>query len=217
MNVIIGIDVSKAKIDVAWLRDLGTNKVKTKVFENSLKGFTALRDWLAVNTRYTLADCHCVMDATGIYHEPLALWLFDAGAKVSVCDPAHVKSFSKGLGAQHKTEKIDSVTLARYGAVVKPDFWQPESKSIRELKALLGRSEALATDVMREKNRMEKAEFASQSDCVIESLTTMIQHLEIERNRLGKEIDDYIDRHPDLKSDQKLLLSIPVIGRVTSG
>lgn len=216
MNTIIGIDVSKAKIDVAWLRDVTTTKVKTKVFENSFKGFSALRDWLSANTKQVLTECHCVMEATGIYHEPLALWLFDEGVQVSVCNPAHVKGFAKGLGAQHKTDKIDSITLARYGALVKPDLWQPEIKCIRELKALLSRLEALETDLMRERNRMEKAEFSPASARVIESLTTMIQHLEHERNRLNEEIDDHIDRHPDLKKDQELLLGIPGIGRVTS-
>lgn len=216
MNAIIGIDVSKAKIDVAWLRDAATNKVKTKVFENSLKGFSALKDWLSANTKQPLTECHCVMEATGIYHEPLALWLCDEGATVSVCNPAHVKGFAKGRGAQHKTDKIDSVTLAQYGALMKPSLWQPESKSIRELKALLSRLEALETDLMREQNRKEKAEFSPASTRVIESLVTMIQHLEQERDRLNDEIDNHIDRHPDLKNDQELLLSIPGIGRVTS-
>ncbi len=216
MNAIIGIDVSKAKIDVAWLRDPTTNKVKTKVFENSNKGFAALRDWLSANIKQPLKECHCVMEATGIYHEPLALWLFYEGAQVSVCNPAHVKGFAKGLGTQHKTDKIDSMTLARYGALVKPELWQPEPICIRELKALLSRLDALETDLMREKNRMEKAEFSSASTRVIESLNTMIQHLEHELNRLNDEIDDHIDGHPELKKDQELLLSIPGIGRVTS-
>lgn len=215
MNL-IGIDVSKAKIDVAWLRDAATTKVKTKVFENSLKGFIALQEWLQFQTKESITQCHCVMEATGIYHEPLALWLFEAGAHVSVCNPAHVKNFSKGLAAQHKTDKIDSITLSRYGALAQPPLWQPECKSIRELKALLSRLEALETDLIREKNRLEKAEFSSASSRVVESLMTMIQHLEDEKARLNKEIDDHIDRHPDLKRDQQLLLSIPAIGQVTS-
>jgi len=216
MNAIIGIDVSKAKIDVAWLRDVATVKVKTKVFENSSSGFSALQEWLSANTKQPITECHCVMEATGIYHEPLALWLFEAGAQVSVCNPAHVKSFSKGLGVQHKTDKIDSISLARYGALAMPSHWQPEIKPIRELKALLSRLEALEVDLMREQNRMEKAEFSSSSSQVVESIKTMMEHLAKERDRLDQEIDDHIDRHPDLKRDQELLLSIPAIGRVTS-
>jgi hypothetical protein len=42
MNV-IGIDVSKAKLDVAWLSE--NNKIKTKVIENQLTGWEELLDW----------------------------------------------------------------------------------------------------------------------------------------------------------------------------
>ncbi len=35
----IGIDVSKAKLDVCWLRDVHTVKVKTRVFDNTPKGY----------------------------------------------------------------------------------------------------------------------------------------------------------------------------------
>ena len=216
MNCIIGIDVSKEKIDVAWLRDIQTLKVKTKVFKNTSKGFSELCSWLSENTKQPLNQCHCTLEATGIYHEPLALWLFDNGIQVSVCNPAQVKGFARSLSAQHKTDKIDSIILARYGALMKPALWQPEPKEVRELKALIARLDALETDLLRERNRMEKAEFSTASKLVIESLENMIQHLETEQKRLNKEIDDHIDRHPDLKRDQELLLSIPSVGPVIS-
>lgn len=216
MNCIIGIDVSKDKIDVAYLRDVQTLKVKTKVFKNTSKGFAELCSWLSENTKQPLNQCHCTLEATGIYHEPLALWLFDKGVNVSVCNPAQVKGFAKSLGAQHKTDKIDSIILARYGALMKPALWQPEPKEVRELKALIARLDALETDLLREQNRLEKAEFSTSSKLVIESLGNMIQHLVAERKRLDKEIDDHIDRHPGLKKDQELLRSIPSVGRVVS-
>ena len=216
MNCIIGIDVSKDKIDVAWLRDIQTLKVKTKVFKNTPSGFAQLCSWLSDNTKQPLNSCHCSLEATGIYHEPLSHWLFERGIAVSVCNPAQVKSFAKSLGAQHKTDKIDSIILARYGALMKPPLWQPEPKAIRELKALIARLEAIESDLQREQNRMEKAEFSAASELVIESLNTMIQHLESERKKLDQEIDDHIDRHPDLKRDQELLQSIPSVGRVVS-
>lgn len=216
MNCIIGIDVSKDKIDVAWLRDIQTLKVKTKVFKNTPSGFAQLCLWLSDNTKQPLNHCHCSLEATGIYHEPLSHWLFEKGLAVSVCNPAQVKNFAKSLGAQHKTDKIDSIILARYGALMKPQLWQPEPKAVRELKALIARLEAIESDLLREQNRMEKAEFSAASELVIESLNTMIQHLESERKKLDQEIDDHIDRHPDLKRDQELLQSIPSVGRVVS-
>ena len=41
MSAALGIDIAKKKFDVALLRD---GKFKTKVFENSPAGFTALKD-----------------------------------------------------------------------------------------------------------------------------------------------------------------------------
>lgn len=41
MNV-IGIDVSKDKLDCLWLRDGATDKVKTKVFSNQVNDHKAL-------------------------------------------------------------------------------------------------------------------------------------------------------------------------------
>jgi transposase len=120
------------------------------------------------------------------------------------------------LGTVHKTDKADSLILARYGAMVNPALWQPEPAAIRELKALIARIDALEMDVQREKNRLEKSEFNGTSPLVIESLHNMIGLLDAERIRLEKNIDDPIDRHPDLKEDLRLLRTIPGIGPVVS-
>jgi transposase len=215
-NAIVGIDVSKAKIDVTWLKNPETLKIKTKIFENNYAGFVLLIEWIKTNTDQPATMIHCIMEATGIYHEPLALWLYDQGVKVTVANPAHVKNFAKGLGTIHKTDKKDSFLLARYGNLVKPALWQPEAKNIRELKALLSRLEALEGDLLREKNRLEKVEFSESSPRVTESIKAMIHHLQAERDKLDQEIDDHINRYPDLKKDQTLLQSIPAIGKVTS-
>jgi transposase len=41
---VLGIDISKAKFDVALLK--GEAKIKNKVFANNLEGFTELQTWL---------------------------------------------------------------------------------------------------------------------------------------------------------------------------
>ena len=89
MNV-IGLDVSKDKLDCAWLRD--QDKVKTKVFANKLTGWRELVDWSLKNTGLTFSELHFVMEATGVYHEQLATFLYDAGAKVSVVNPAQLSN-----------------------------------------------------------------------------------------------------------------------------
>ena len=216
MDAIIGIDVSKAKFDCLWLRDSQTLKVKTKVIENSPAGHQRLSQWVQQQTGRSVTDCCFVMEATGVYHEALAYFLHDAGAKVCVVNPAQVRDFAKSLGGRTKTDKKDSMVLARFAVSHGPRAWQPEAPEIRTLKALLARLEALEKDIQREQNRLEKAEVSQASEDVIESIQLMLQVLQAERKRLEKMIDTHLDNHPGLKSDRGLLESIPGIGPVLS-
>ena len=82
------------------------------------------------------------------------------------------------------------------------------------LKALIARLDAVEKDIQREKSRLEKAELTQASAAVTDSIKTILMHLEAEKKRLLKLIDEHIDQHPDLKSDRTLLESIPGIGPV---
>lgn len=213
MTVAIGIDVSKQKLDVAWLRDPEAGKVKTRVFPNTPEGFTALREWLVKTTGAQPTEIGVMMEATGVYHDALAYALYEAGMTVFVANPQHVHSFRDSFGKRSKTDKKDSVALARFlhGRSHKP--WQPEPAEVRALKALLGRLHALETDLQREQNRLEKASIQRAAE-VEESIRKMLDALEAERKRLCQQIDDHFDNHPGLKSDKQLLESIPGIGTV---
>jgi transposase len=212
MNV-IGIDVSKAKLDCAWLRD---DKTKTKAVCNTAEGWKELIEWSLKNTGLAIEQLHFVMEATGIYHERLATYLYDAGAKVSVVNPAQVKFYAQGLGVRTKNDKKDSVVLARYGLKENPKFWQPETLEIRTLKALLARFDGIEKDLQREKNRQEKAEISDAPKEVLDSLSQMIVLLETEQQRLEKLIAEHIDQHKKLKENKVLLESIPGVGKVIS-
>lgn len=212
----IGIDVSKAKLDVAWLRDSTTLKVKTRVFSNNQKGIKALIAWLLKHTNESIEDIQVMMEATGIYHEALAYALYEAGAQVHVANPAHAKDFAKSLGQRSKTDRKDSITLARFLASRSHRRWQPEAPEVRHLRALLARLNALEKDIRREENRNEKAQFQAVTTTVLSSIQTVLTTLNQERDRLLKEINDHIDGHGDLKQDRQLLQSIPGIGRVLS-
>jgi hypothetical protein len=59
MNV-IGIDVSRLKLDCAWFN--GTGKLKTKVFANSPAGWLELIEWPIKHSGLPLPQHHFVMD-----------------------------------------------------------------------------------------------------------------------------------------------------------
>lgn len=215
MNV-IGIDVSKNKLDCLWLRDLTTGKAKSKVVSNQPDGYQALMAWAEKHLGCSVAEIGFVMEATGIYHEALAYALSAAGARVAVVNPARIRDYAKSLGERSKNDRRDSYVIAHYGCTQQLTGWQPEPPEVRELKALLARLEAVEKDVQREANRLEKATLGQASTVVIDSIRSMYAALQAERQRLERLIDDHIDGHPTLKQDADLLKSIPGIGPVLS-
>ena len=212
----VGIDVSKNKLDIAWLRDPEKVKIKTKAVPNNREGFTQLVHWLSEQISAELSSIHVVLEATAVYHESVAYALVDAGVAVSIVNPGRVHDFARSLGSQHKTDKKDSVLLARFGALTRPDLWEPERTEIRELKALLSRLSMLEKDLYREQSRQEQANISAASVVVVASIEGMIAQLQREIERVKQQIDRHIDDHPDLRKDRELLLSIPAVGEVLS-
>ena len=186
----IGIDISKTKLDCCWLSDPENNKIKTKVFKNTHAGHDDLAKCLTHQTKAAASSIQVVMESTGIYHEPMACTLHKLGFKVCVLNPARSKDFANSLGNTHKTDLKDSVMLALFSHRMMPRAWQPESPEVRELKALLARFDALETDLQRELNRLEKAQFSCSSDRIIESITHMVTYLTAEKKQLEQSIDD---------------------------
>ncbi|MBD2319795.1 hypothetical protein H6G05_23520, partial [Pseudanabaena sp. FACHB-1050] len=48
VNDVLGIDISKAKFDVALIQ--GNTKIKSKVFANNPEGFAELQAWLNIHS-----------------------------------------------------------------------------------------------------------------------------------------------------------------------
>ena len=211
---ILGIDVSKAKLDCVWLRDPVNLKVKSKVFANTAAGHEALLAWARKQAGVGAGELRCVMEATGIYHEGLAYALHAAGVQVVVVNPAQLRDYAKSLGTRTKTDVRDALVIARYGTTASLQVWQPEPAEVRRLKALLGRLEAVKRDIQRELNRLEKAQITDTSAEVVASIETVHRQLSEEKARLEALIDDHIDQHPGLSQDRTLLESIPGVGPV---
>lgn len=213
-----GIDVSKEKFDVGWLRDVKTGKKKTKVFKNTRAGHQQVQDWLLNNLKVPAQDIVITLEPTGVYHEALMYFLHDCGFQVLLVNPGKARKYAQSLNQIHKTDKLDAVTLAWYGHAQqhKLTLWQPEAPEIRELKVMIRRLDALEKDLQREQNRQEAAQVSLSSDRVAQSLKDMIETLKAEIERLQQDIDNHIDRFPELKRNRQLLQSIKGIGAVMS-
>lgn len=203
---IVGIDVAKAKLDVA-LR-LPAGKWRNKVVANTPAGFEELRSWLS---RQGVSCAHVCMEATGVYWEAVASDLADRGFGVSVVNPAQIKAFGGSMGVRTKTDVVDAKVIAEFCASRNPATWQPPSKSIRRLRALVGRREALVDLRTQETNRLEVAateEVRQSVEQVIALLNAQIEQIE---RQIRKDIND----DPTLREQRDLLDSIPGVGDKT--
>jgi transposase len=207
---VLGIDVSKSKLDVALLLN---GKVKSKVVPNTPAGHQALLEWIG-KSKASMPALHVCMEATGVYHEAVATTLHAEGLKVSVVNPACIKGFGHGENIRNKNDEIDAGLIARYCLTMAPGLWTPPPLEQRQLKGWTLRVQALKDIRQQESNRLE-AHTVSGMKAVASNVQTHIDWLDSEIEKLEKEIDDHIDRHPDLKRDAELITSIPGVGRAT--
>jgi transposase len=202
---ILGIDISKLKFDVA-LMVAGKIK-KTHIFENTTVGFSTLSSWLLKQGITNVAAC---MEATGIYGEALAMYLYDQGITVSVVNPAQIKSFGGAQLKRAKTDKADAKLIAEFYQQVCPSPWTPPPLHVRELQALVQRLTSLNQMEVQEQNRMHVAPAVIRP-----SIETVLTTIKAEIKTVEALIHDHIDGHPDLKEQAELLDSIPGIGKAT--
>ncbi len=208
---VLGIDVSKLKLDVALLAN---GKVKNKVVENRLLGYQALGQWLD-KQGVSPAGLKVCMESTGPYSEPAALALIDMGMLVSIVNPARVKGFAQSQLVRNKNDRVDAALLARFGALMQPEPWQAPPKEYRELRAWVDRLASLKDIHQQESNRLEAHQLAKQA-ALIDNVQAHLDWLQEQIKQLETDIDDHIDRHPDLAKDTELMSSIPGLGRVTA-
>jgi len=202
----IGIDVSKAKLDVDVLRPDGRHR--SKKFANTPKGHDELVRWL---NSHQAAPAHICMEATSTYMEDAAARLSDAGFTVSVINPALGKAFAQSEGLRSKTDAVDARMLAEFCRQKRPAAWEAPHPVERALRALVLRHQSLTDMHTQELNRQDTAR-----DVQRPSIDAHLLWLEAELKRLEKQIKDLTDDDPDMKYRRRLLNSIPGIGERTS-
>ncbi|MCD9524834.1 transposase [Photobacterium carnosum] len=77
--------------------------------------YLIINNWLLKQAKCQPHEIVITMESTGIYHEAIALVLPSSGFQIIISNPGKAKKFSQSLGLVHKTDKLDSYMLARYG------------------------------------------------------------------------------------------------------
>jgi transposase len=197
--VYVGIDVSKARLDIA-VRP-GT---ETWTVAPDEAGLAALvKRWTA------LAPALVVLEATGGLEAPVVSALAAAGLPVVVVNPRQVRDFAKALGRLAKTDPLDAEVLARFGEAVRPEPRPLKDAQAQELDALLTRRQQVVGMLSAEKNRLGQARGRIKRD-----IEAHIRWLEKRLGEVDGELKHLIEASPLWRAEEDLLRSVPGVGPV---
>ena len=201
-KIIVGIDVSKDKLDICLLPD-------GDVFEvaRTAVGLSQLIDRLK-----PLPVDLVAIEATGGFETVVSASLASAGVPLGIVNPAQVRHFARALGKRAKTDPIDALVIARFAQATKPEVRPLDDEATQLLSALVTRRrqiiEMIVAETHRERNIADK--------WLKKSVARLKAALERELCDVDSNIDEQI-RLSSLWRDKEILLSsVPGVGPVTA-
>jgi transposase len=195
-----GIDVSRATLDVA------VQDGEVTQHPNTPRGIAALvAAWTAQPP--TLV----VLEATGVYHLPVAHALTAAGIPVAIVNPRQVRDFARSIGQLAKTDRLDAALLARFAAQVQPPVRPLPDEAAYELGALLDRRQQLLDMHTAETARLQTARRS-----VRPSLQQHLRFLTKALETVDQDLDDWLREQPAWQAKEQLLRSVPGVGPQTA-
>ncbi|HAF2131472.1 TPA: IS110 family transposase, partial [Salmonella enterica] len=200
----IGIDVSKATLDIA-----ASSAIEPFSVANDTDGFDSI---IAELRKHSVALV--LMEATGGLEAAVACALQAEGFELAVVNPRQARDFARAMGYLAKTDRIDARVLAQMAEVINR---HPErSRFIRALpdaerqvlNAMVVRRRQLIAMLVAERNRLHPAHPQSRK-----SINTIIKALEDELARLDDDMNNHIRSH--FKELSERLSSIKGVGAMT--
>lgn len=198
-GMVVGIDVSKGRLDVHVLPDDEAFSVSRDAA--GLEQLAARLGALAVSA--------VAVEATGGFETVVAASLASAGLPVVVVNPAQVRAFALALGQRAKTDPIDAAMIARFVAATNPEIRPLPDAETQALADLVTRRRQIIQMIVAEKQREKRAPRRTRK-----SIARLLKALEKELTSLDQDIDDAIRGSPVWREKENLLASVPGVGPV---
>ncbi len=198
---VVGIDVAKAKLDVALSP---TDTIFTVA--NTEEGLRPL-----VTQLQRVKPTRIVVEATGGYEQLVVRLLVDVGLPIIVVNPRQVRAFAKATGQLAKTDAIDARLLALFAARVQPALRAQPDQATMALAAVLARRRQLVAMITDEKHRRSQA-----TPPIRKHIQTHLTWLERQLAALDTTFTTTIRQSPVWQEHEDLLQSVPGVGPVMS-
>ena len=169
--IYVGIDVAKARMDVA-VQPLGDRSEVS----NDEDGIGVL-----VAQLQQLNPAAVVLEASGGLELPLVAALAAASLPVVVVNPRQVRDFAKATRRLAKTDSLDAAVLAHFAEAVRPSVRPLNDAETQVLNSLVARRQQVMTMLVAEKNCLSSAGMAVRP------------RIETHIAWLKQELDDFVD------------------------
>lgn len=151
----VGIDVSKDTLELCLGHidtELSIHVSHTGQVANTETGIDQL---LTQINRYCSSRIavHCVMEATGVYHELVAHTLHRHGVHVYIVLPTKAKAFVKSINQRAKTDQVDARLLCQLSLERSLQPWEPADPLWQQVRGLTREREDLVSERSRLKNK----------------------------------------------------------------
>jgi transposase len=198
----IGIDVSKAYLDVA-------SRPEGLAFRlpNTAEGIASLVERIRASSPALV-----LLEATGGLERPAAVALSGAKIPVRIVEPGRVRHFAKSIGQHAKTDRLDARLLAQYAEAAKPESRELPDEETRNLQALLERRRQLVAMRVAEENRLQQATSAA----VAANLNAVIAFIKEQIHQIDRSVGEAIEAKQEWKLRADLLKSVPGVGPQTA-
>jgi len=204
----VGLDISKSNFHAAILKTLDT-KPLVKAFNNNESGFAELLSWLQSQGIHQSGVC---LEATSTYGHSVARFLHQHDYRVSIVNPLRIKGFGQSQLSRTKNDRADAGLIARYGAMNAPSQWLPPSAQQAAMQQYERQWQAMGQMIEQERNRLETI----TEPGVIQVIQDHIDYIKTQQQHLLEQIESLMITDPILKTDLKLVQSIPGIGQQTA-
>jgi len=223
MNIVkqnVGIDISKKDFAVCICKRFSDpNKdpliSEIKKFDNSKTGFNQFLKWVAKNIDKNI-PVYYTMEATGVYHEPLANHLHKLKKSVAILLPNTVNHFAKSLNRKSKTDEIDAVTIALMGCERKLLSWSPPKPLFKKLRSFCRLHQAIKGDKARIINRLKNLQCSHEPIReAIKMNESNIKKMDGQLKELEKKMIELLKSDPDIWKKVENLETIIGVGLKT--
>lgn len=202
-EIFVGIDISKARLDVAILP-----MERSWSVPNSDDGIRELIAKLAEIGPPTTV----LMEATGGLEKRVLAALAAVGLPVLAVNPRNVRDFARALGRIAKTDRIDARVLALFAQRVRPTCRPLPDEQTRMLQDLISRRRQMIDMLSAEQSRLSVVDTTK----IRREINSHINWLKKRIHIIDYDLDQAIKDSPAWQAKSDLLQSVPGVGRVTA-